>query len=86
MHTKESVETAIRESIFDVTGVAKLEGNSSLVGKELDINPVAFLYIFDILEKRLRLPVYDVFTKYGYNVMTVDNLATALLELSKSEH
>ena len=44
--------------------------------------PVNFLYIFEILKNELELPVYKIFENHTYQVMTIDNLANAFMELA----
>jgi hypothetical protein len=86
MNTRESIEHKIREAVGDVTGTTNLDKNVSLIDRAALIIPVCFLYIFDILEKSLELPVYDIFTNHSFEVMTVENLTDALFELETQSH
>jgi hypothetical protein len=81
MNLKESIEKTIREAIKNVTGITALDEDDSLLDRELNILPANFLYIFDILEEKLKLPVHDIFIDHTYEVMTVKNLTNALLVL-----
>jgi hypothetical protein len=81
MHSKEAIEKTIREAVKDVTGIAFLEKDASLIDRELDIIPANFLYIFDILEEKLQLPIHDVLINHTFEVMTVENLTDALFKL-----
>lgn len=80
MHSKEAIERTIRLAIKDVTGITELKINESLIDREMGIIPANFLYIFDILEKKLQLPTYDIFN-HTFEVMTVENLTNSLFEL-----
>jgi len=55
----------------------------NLMSRDLGIIPVDFLYIFDILERALQIPVHRVFVQAKYEVMTVAHLADAFCELQK---
>ncbi|SHH84864.1 hypothetical protein SAMN02745823_01176 [Sporobacter termitidis DSM 10068] len=81
MNSKEVIENTIRDAVKDVTGITNLEKDASLIDRELAIIPACFLYIFDILEKKLELPVYNIFKDHTFEVMTVENLTNALFEL-----
>lgn len=83
MHSKKDVEKIVREVVMNVTGINKLENYDSLVGKDLNINPADFLYIFDILEKQFQLPVHDIFISHTFEVMTIGNMTDVLFELIK---
>ena len=83
MNTRESIETAIRDAIEDVTGKSTIEKDTNLVYKGSGIAPVNFLYIFDIVEKKLCLSVFDIFKTHSYQVMTIENLVEAIYRLEK---
>lgn len=83
MHSKEDIEKIIREAVINVTGITLLKKIDNLIGKDLNIMPADFLYIFDILGKELQLPVHDIFINYTFEVMIVENLTDALFELEK---
>jgi len=82
-NTKEDIEQAIRDAVGRVTGITELDSDLNLVSKELGIAPANFLYIFDIFEKALGLPIHDILKSNNYQVMTVANLTEALYALDK---
>lgn len=86
MHSKESIEKTIQEAVMNVTGIEVFEKDTSLIDKKLNIIPANILYIFDILEKKLQLPVHDIFINHTFEVMTVENLADALFQLERLGH
>ena len=51
----------IKKIVFDVTKIEIISSEENLLSTKLDINPVDFLYIFDELEKRLNIPVVEIF-------------------------
>ena len=81
MHTKHEIELCIRDTIVKVTGVTELLGEDSLIDKNVGIMPVNFLYIFDILEKQLELPICNIFKTNSYDVMCINNLTDAIYKL-----
>lgn len=83
MITKEQIEKSIRDAILKVTGKKDLGSLDSLIDKDMGIMPVDFLYIFDILEKELNLPVCKIFENNGYDVMCVNNLTDAIYSLQE---
>ena len=85
MISKEKIIITIREAIRDVTGLTELDESMSLIGKDLKILPSSFLYIFNILEKKLNLDVHCVFQTCSFQVMTIGNLADAFFNLQDSK-
>lgn len=81
MNSKEDIENIIRNAVKDVLGITSLDKSASLIDRDLAIVPVNFLYIFEILEKGLQLPVYNIFIDHTYEVMTIEKLTNALFEL-----
>jgi len=81
MASKEIIERAICDAVRDVTGLVDIEKDESLIDGGLSIEPVDFLYIFDILEKKLQLPVCDIFKNHTFEVMTINNLTDALINV-----
>ena len=81
MHSKEMIEDIIRDAVKNVTGITALERDTNLIDQELKIIPVDFLYIFDILEKKLQVPAHNIFIDHTFEVMSVAKLADALFEL-----
>ena len=83
MLTKEQIEKTIRDAVCEVTGKKDFSSSDSLIDKDMGIMPVDFLYIFDILEKVLKLPVCKIFENNGYDVMCVKNLTDAICSLQE---
>jgi hypothetical protein len=83
MYSKECIGRLIKESIKDVTGITILDKDTSLIGSNMSILPAKFLYIFELLEKKLQLPVHDIYKEYTFEVMTIENLTDALFDLDK---
>jgi len=83
MHSGETIKDEIYGAVKDVTGIAHLEENASLIDRNLNIPPSAFLYIFDRLAERLQLPVHDILADNTSEVMSVANMAGAIFELEK---
>ena len=79
MNSRVFIEKVICDTIRDVSGIEHLEKDASLIGRDSGISPVDFLYIFDLLEKQLQMPVSDIFINYTFEVVTVNNLAAALI-------
>ena len=75
------IERTIRDVIYEVTGNDNIDADMLLVGKDISIHPAFFIYIFDILEKKLKLPVFSIFRDFSYEVMTIRNLVTAFTKL-----
>ena len=80
MHSSENIANTIRDTVMDVAGIRGLEKDASLLDEGLGINPVDFLYIFNILEEKLQIPVHDIFMFHNYEVMNVRKLADAIYE------
>lgn len=83
MYSKRDIEKAILEAVKAVAGIEFLEKSANLVDRDMNIIPANFLYVFDMLEEKFRLPVYNIFIDSTYEVMTVENLTEALFELQK---
>ena len=83
MITKEYIEKTIRDAVCEVTDKKDFSSSDSLIDKDMGIMPVDFLYIFDILEKELNLPVCKIFENNGYDVMCVNNLTDAIYSLQE---
>lgn len=82
-YTKNDVVKLIQKTVFEVTQIKLDSEDISLLDTSLGIYPADFLYIFDLLEKELKVPATDVFKSHSYDVMVVDKLSDALLELMK---
>lgn len=81
MHTKKEVMELIRKVVFEVTGNKVESDEISLLDTSLNINPADFLYIFDLLEKELKVPAVDILKDHDYTVMRIDDMSEALLAL-----
>ena len=81
MVTYETIENNIREAIESVTCIRIIDGDTSLISKDMDIAPSDFLYIFDILERKLQINVHAVLAASTYQVMTVRNLSGAIFDM-----
>lgn len=81
MYAKKEVIELIRKVVFEVTGNKVESDGMSLLDTRLGINPVDFLYIFDLLEKELEVPAVDILKDHDYTVMRIDNMSEALLAL-----
>ena len=82
MKDMEEISKAICNAITEVTGVVSLDKDASLISRDSGIAPASFLYIFDILEKQLQIPVHDIFKTHTFEVMTTDGLTAAIYNLN----
>jgi hypothetical protein len=64
--SKADIATTVRTAVKEVTGREILDDDTSLLGIEMNIPPTDFLYIFDILERYLKLPVHRIFINNNY--------------------
>lgn len=80
-YTKEEIKKYIIDIVKEVTQ-QEIE-NENLLDSRLAIHPVDFLYIFDLLEKELKLPVIKVMEASDYNIMQIDRLCDAIWNLQK---
>lgn len=83
MYSQSEIEQIIQSTISSVSGNIVVRLDDSLIDKDSPIIPADFLYIFDILEKKLKVPACTIFERNSCNVMTLSNLTTALYELQK---
>lgn len=82
-YTKEEIRKCIIDVVKEVTH-QEIE-NENLLDSRLGIHPVDFLYIFDLLEKELKLPVIKIIDVSDYNVMQIDRLCDAIWNLQKNK-
>ncbi len=75
----------IKKIVFDVTKIEIISSEENLLSTKLDINPVDFLYIFDELEKRLNIPVVEIFVNSDYSVLKVNILGKKLYEMCQRD-
>jgi len=78
------IQNIIRDAVEAVTGITNYSNDASLIDRELAIIPAKFLYIFEIIEQRLHVPLSEIFIKHSFEVMTVENLTSAIMELESS--
>ena len=86
MYSKEYIENSIRDAVFKVTGIKELDETTNLISKELGVIPVNFLYIFDILEENLELPVSQIFADNSYEVMCIKKMTDAFYKLQTLQY
>ena len=53
----------------------------NLLDNRLNIRPADFLYIFDLLEKKLHVPAADILRDHDHTIMEVGAMGDALLKL-----
>ena len=82
-YAKEEIRKCIIDVVKEVTH-QEIE-NENLLDSRLGIQPVDFLYIFDLLEKELKLPVIKIIEVSDYNVMQIDRLCDAIWNLQKKK-
>ena len=78
------IESEIQKTIFDVTGLTITDTSQNLVNKMTNIMPSDFLYIFEALEQKFKVPMSNIFITHNYDVMTIKNLGIAITDLEKS--
>jgi hypothetical protein len=86
MISKTDIKACIKKAIKDTVGSEPSRDDIILLDDKLNIPPAGFLYIFDILERQLRLPVCEVFTNHSFNVMSINNLSDAIYEIGRDKH
>lgn len=80
-YTKQDIVDIVKETVKEVTGIEIYHPDVSLLDSKLAINPVDFLYVFDILEKKLKIPVTDILKNSRYDVMVLDNFTDQILAM-----
>ena len=76
------METAIIDAVKEVSGGYKVtDRDMHLLDDSIPMPIVNYLYVFDILEKKLDLPVVKVLETNDYTVFTVRNLAREISKL-----
>lgn len=80
-YTKKQLNNLIRNTVSKVTGINIESDEVSLLDTRYQINPVDFLYIFEVLEKELGISPADILKKNDYTVMKINNMSEALLGL-----
>jgi hypothetical protein len=82
MYSKEVIESSVREAVKMVTGIDNLNLDSCLVDRDMGIYPVDIIYIFEILEDQLKLPINEIFETNNAEVMIIRNLVNTLFALT----
>lgn len=80
MYTADEIRQVVEIAVKEVTG-KPFNTDKSLIDRDSGIMPANFLYIFEILEEKLNLPVCSIFETNSYEVMTIDNLSKAIFTL-----
>ena len=78
MVSKEMIENELREAINCVSGMEGIDKDTNLISNEVAIAPVDFLYIFDIIEKKLNLKVFEILQSHSYHIMTIRKLTDTI--------
>ena len=81
MDREEYIKGVIKQSISIVTGKEGMDNNQNLLDSKIGVFPADYIYIFNMLEKKLGVPVFCLLEKYDHTVMTINNLAIAINEL-----
>lgn len=80
-YTQDEIIEMIKNTILEVTGVRIVSDTDNLLDTKYDINPAEYLYVFDVLEKKLQLPVTDIFKDSDYTIMQPDHLCKAFADM-----
>ena len=80
-YTREEIRECVIDVMKEVTLCEIKDG--SLIDKNLGIHPADFLYIFEILEDKLKVPIVEILMNSDYTVMQLDKFCNALWELQK---
>lgn len=80
-YTKREMIDLIRETVYEVTKVRVDEQESNLLDTRFHIHPADFLYIFDLLEKKLKIPAVNILIGRNYTIMRIDHMSEALIGL-----
>ena len=76
------IETAIIDGVKEVSGGYRVtDKDMHLLDDSIPMPIVNYLYVFDMLEKKLDLPVVKVLETNDYTVFTVRNLACEICKL-----
>lgn len=80
-YTKCELVSVIKKIVYEVTNIIIEDEKTNLLDNKLDIHPADFLYIFDLLEKELQVPVTNILRVNDFTVMRVDNMGNEILKL-----
>lgn len=80
-YRKSDLTEMIQKIVYEVTQIWVDSEKTNLLDTKLGICPEDFLYIFDLLEKKLHVPAADILIGRSYCIMEMDAMSEALLEL-----
>ncbi len=80
-YTKSALVDLIKKTVYEVTNVKVEDEKMNLLDNRLNIRPADFLYIFDLLEKKLHVPAADILRDHDHTIMEVGAMGDALLKL-----
>lgn len=80
-YTKQEMIDLIQKTVYEVTQVKADSPETNLLDTRLAIHPADFLYIFDLLEKELKIPVVTILINHDYTIMRIDQMSEALLAM-----
>ena len=83
--TRTMIYHLILDTVWEVCGVRIESETENLLDRKFGIYPADFLYIFDLLEKKLQVPAVDVLKDSEYTVMEAGRLSDALWKLYKNQ-
>ena len=78
---KSEIEKIIIEGIKKITDINMLNKDLNLFSHSCNISPIELIYIKDYIEKKINKDISKIFISYDYNVLTVNNLADAIISL-----
>lgn len=84
-YTEKDIIQLIHDTVWEVTQIKVVSDDISLLDAKLGINPADFLYVFEIFEKKLEIPVIDIFKNNNYLVMKVSNLSKAFYNILENK-
>ena len=85
MKTVDDFKSVVRMAVGQVAA-GDFDDDMCFVDRASVVNPVDLLYVFDELERALKLPVCNILMDHTAEVMTVTNLANALFAMHQGEN
>lgn len=76
---KSEIEKIIIEGIKEISDINIASKDLNLFSRSCGISPTEFIYIKDYIEKKINRDISTIFISYDYNVLTVNNLADAII-------
>lgn len=80
-YEKSDLVRLIQNTVYEITEIQLESEKMNLL--DMDICPVDFIYIFDLLERKLHVPVVNILIGSSYQILEIDAMSKALLELLK---